>query len=140
MIIEVSDIVARVKGLTLGQNLTEGLVESFIVEETNIVNGIVSNQYQIPVDENDSPISHGIITTCVIHKVLKRMELFLKTSTGVQETTQAVTDYMKRNDESNMLVKQIMKGSLNLPDAKRRGNKIYTSFGIKKYSLGRDDW
>ena len=137
---QVTRVVARVKGLTLGKNLTQELLSDFIDEETNIVIGYISNIYKTPITKEKSPISFSIIETCITHRVLKRMELFLKTSTGDDKTSQAITSYMKRNDEAKMLAEGITSGTINLPDAERLGTGTFSNFGPKKYSMGRDDW
>ena len=137
---QVDKVVARVKGFTLGKNLTENLVGEFIDEETNIVIGFVSNIYKTPITKEASPVSFSIIETCITHRVLGRIELFLKTSTGVEKESQAITDYMKRNDEAKMLAEGITKGTINLPDAQRIGTGTFSNFGTKKYRLDRDEW
>ena len=137
---QINKVVARVKGFTLGKNLTSELVGQFIDEETNIVIGFVSNIYQTPITKEKSPISFSIIETCITHRVLRRIELFLKTSTGVDKSSQAITDYMKRSDEAKMLTEGITKGTINLPDAPRIGAGTFSNFGTKKYRLDRDEW
>ena len=137
---DANKIIARIKGLSFGANLTSELVKEFIDEEREIIDGILSNLYETPITMAKSPKSFRIVETCVTHRVLKRIELFLKTSTGVEKTSQAVTDYMKRNDEAKMLTEGIMNGKINLTDAIKIGTRTYSKAGTIPYSVGRYDW
>ena len=90
MYCSVQEIRDEFAGLTIssaGTKVTETQVEAWINQESAQINAVISNRYQIPIVEGNSPISFLVLKRIALFRVSERVKNKIEIKTSVEQTS-----------------------------------------------------
>ena len=124
--------------------INETKVQAMIEDESAYINAWISNKYQTPVLENDSPSSYAILKRICVFRVSERIKNILEVKTGENQTSSDEKQNKNYARTPNSDLKDIQKGQMQLTDAIRSANGM-GSFNIDagvefEFDVSKQQW